>query len=183
MVHHVGTISFDLLVGGDGTEDNLGKLAASEWSVGDSTGESISTASNVTCDSDLPNHFHRLLDNGQGHVCPVIDEPSNVVFRHLWELLLKYAFQPSEDHRALRLSVIVDDSEFYYTFAFLDDCWLFPLVRKDLLRDAPWDFLTFSGNLTTLLAVAAGWGVWVLERLRGLPSSVVVSALRLACNY
>lgn len=52
---------------------------------------------------------------------PVINESGYVVFRHLRELLLEDAFQPSKNDEAFAGVVVVYDSELYLPSTLFDD--------------------------------------------------------------
>jgi len=89
--------------GTDSTEDDLGELKSLKRPVGDTAHD-----------------FEWFLDDGYGQVCPIVHKSGNVVFRHLWELVLEDTFQTSEYDKGLSLVVIVDDTELDFAFPFFD---------------------------------------------------------------
>lgn len=107
MGHEMGTVAFDLLVGTDGAEDDFGELATFERTV-----------------CDTADDLERLLDDGDGQVGAVVDESSDVIFRHLGQLFLEDAFQACEDDEGLPLVVVVHNAELYFAVALLDDSGL-----------------------------------------------------------
>jgi hypothetical protein len=74
-------------------------------------------------------------------MCSIVDESRYVVFWHLGQLFLEYAFETGEDDKTLPLVVVVHHSEFDLSIALLDYCWLL------------WEWYRISGfgNLLLLL--------------------------------
>ena len=142
------SIAFDLLIRGNGAEDDFSELAPLERSV---------------CDSSY--YFQWLLYDSHGQMSSVINQSGYVVFRHLWELFLENAFEASEDDKTLALVVVVDYSEFDLSVAFFDDCWL---LREGYRVASLGDRLLFwlcrlaLGGLDPL---AVRGGVWFLGSL------------------
>jgi hypothetical protein len=102
--HEMRTVSLDLLIGADGTKDDFGELAAFEGSVGDAAHD-----------------LEGLLDDGDRQMGSVVDESRNVVFGHFGELLLEDALEAGEDDERFALVIIVDNSEFNFAIALLED--------------------------------------------------------------
>lgn len=90
----MGTVTFDLLIATDSAEYNLSKLTALKRSV-----------------SDASNNLEGLLDDGYRQVGSVVDKTRDVIFGHLWQLLLKDTFQAGEDNQGLAGIIIIDNSE------------------------------------------------------------------------
>ena len=105
MGHQVGAVALDLLVRGDGAEDDFGEAAAVEGSVGYAADD-----------------FEGMFDDGDGEVGFVVDEAGDVVFGHFGELFLEDAFQACEDDVAFTRVVVVDYAELDYTVLLFDDC-------------------------------------------------------------
>ncbi len=108
MAHQMRSVSFNLLVRGDSAEDDLGELATLEWAI---------------CDSS--DDFEWVLHDSHAQMCAVVDKACDVVFRHLWELLLEDALQAGEDDEGFSLVVVVDDAELDFAIALFDHCRLF----------------------------------------------------------
>ena len=51
----------------------------------------------------------------------IVDQPSYVVLRHLWQLLLVDAFEACEDDGTLAGAVVINDAELDLAVAFFDD--------------------------------------------------------------
>lgn len=128
------TVSLNLLIRGDGTEHDFGELAPSKGTICDATRNSQLTCVRPPKTEDLyaPYDFQRMLDNGNGQMCPVIDQSRNIVLRHLWKLFLKYALQSSENDEALPLSIIIDHSKFNFAVALFNHGGLGIYVSSDL---------------------------------------------------
>ena len=62
-------------------------------------------------------------------MCPVIYQSCYIIFRHLWELFLEYAFEPCEDDDAVTAVVIVDDAELNFALSLLNHCRLYKLCE------------------------------------------------------
>jgi hypothetical protein len=107
MCHEMSTVAFDLLVGGDGQENDFGEFAAIEGSNGSPS-----------------YYFQRFLDNGYRDMTSIINQSSYVVFGHLGELFLEYAFQAGENDHTFTLVVIVDHPELDVSISFFQYCWL-----------------------------------------------------------
>jgi len=122
--HEVRAVAFDLLVRGDGAEDDLGKFPGVERAVGDSSASALILVP-MNVDSHSPDNLERLLYDGHGEVGSIVDQACYVVFWHLWQLLLEYAFEPGQDYQTLSGIVIVDHPEFDFTIAFFGHRWLF----------------------------------------------------------
>lgn len=69
---------------------------------------------------------------------PIIHQASYIVFRHLWQLLLKNAFQASQDDEAFSPVVVVDNTEFDLAIALLCYSGLLNLIRTRLSLEKPW---------------------------------------------
>jgi hypothetical protein len=117
--HEMGAVAFDLLVRGDGAEDNLGELALVEGAVRDAALHRQHQVRHAVCEH-LPNHLEWLLHDGDAHVRPVVDQPCNVVLGHLRQLFLEYALQAGQDDGALPPAVVVDHAELNVAVALLD---------------------------------------------------------------
>ena len=97
------SIAFNLLIRRDRTEHYFGESATFEGTI---------------CD---PSHnFERLSDDGYGQMGFVVYQPRNVIFWHLRQLFLKYAFQAGKNDIALSCVVIVHHSESNLALLFLD---------------------------------------------------------------
>lgn len=96
-------VAFDLLVGGDGAEDNFGKAAGVKGAVGDATYD-----------------FERMFDYGKGEMGAVVYETGNVLFWHFGKLFLENAFEAGEDHEGLRRAIVVGNAEFDLAVAFFN---------------------------------------------------------------
>lgn len=132
--HEVRSVPLDLLVRTNGAEDNLGEAPALERPV-----------------RDAPDHLERLLDDGDGQVRSVVDEPRNVVLWHLGQLFLKDAFQPREDDEGFALVVVVHYAELNLASALLDDGGLLFAKQSAFLSQRHRSgtqsrVFTFSGN-------------------------------------
>lgn len=73
-----------------------------------------------TTDLYAPHNFERVLDNGNGKMCPVVDQSRNIILGHLWKLFLKNALQSSKDDKAFPLPIIVHHSKFNFAISFFD---------------------------------------------------------------
>jgi hypothetical protein len=115
-------VALDLLVGGYGAEYDFSERAGRKWPVGDATMADILVAiQDMGPKENLPNHFYRLLHNCKAHMRSIVDESCDVVFRHLRQLFLEYAFQAREDDGAVPASIIIDHAELDLASALLDD--------------------------------------------------------------
>lgn len=65
----------------------------------------------------LPNNFQWVLHNSNRQMRSVVDKPGYIIFGHLRELFLKYAFEAGEDDEALSGRVIVNDTKFDLSFS------------------------------------------------------------------
>jgi hypothetical protein len=61
-----------------------------------------------------------MLDNGNGQMCPIVNQSRDIILRHLWELFLKNALQSGENDKALPLPIVVHHSEFNFAISFFD---------------------------------------------------------------
>lgn len=90
------SVTFDLLVRGYGAKDNLSELASFEGAISNPSAvmdqSGLGKWNNQQAMANLPHHLQRLLHNGNRQMCPIIDEPCNVVLGHLGKLFLKDAF-------------------------------------------------------------------------------------------
>ena len=123
----MGAVAFDLLVGGDGAEDDLCKLARIEGAVRYSSVPALADVRSFRGHVLLPDHFQRMFYDGHREMCAVINQSCNVVLWHLGELLLKDAFEPRQDDDAVAAIVIVDHAELDLPFTFLYHCGLWKL--------------------------------------------------------
>lgn len=83
---------------------------------------------------DLPHNLQRLLDDGYAQMRPVIDEPRNIVLRHLRQLFLEYALQARQYDGALPPPVIVDHAELDVSLALLEGSRVLGEGHYPLLR-------------------------------------------------
>lgn len=97
-------VAFDLLVGGNGAEDDFGEFAWVEGPV-----------------RDASNDFEGVLDYGHGEVGAVVNQTRDVVFGHFGKLFLEDTFQTCEDDDRIAAVVVVDDSEFDLAVSFFLD--------------------------------------------------------------
>lgn len=67
----------------------------------------------------VPDDLKRLLHNGHGEMGPIIHQSGYVIFRHLRQLLLKDAFEPCQNYKALPFAVVIDHSKFDIAISFL----------------------------------------------------------------
>ena len=123
-------------------------------------------------------------------MCPIVDEPCYVVFRHFGELFLEDAFQASEDDAAFAATVVVDDSELDLVLALFDHGGLGRACQLVLFKNSSGEWhRTFSGKGTmrngclSLPLLGSGLTVpEVLMRLVGLSLPFGPSALRFAAT-
>ena len=115
----MSTVSFDLLIRGNGAEDDLSKLTTVKGTVCDAARPDLEVAHNQRGGRYVPNDLKRLLHNGHREMCPVIHQSGYVIFWHLRKLLLKDAFQPCQYYQALPFAIIIDYSEFDIAISFL----------------------------------------------------------------
>lgn len=97
-------ITLDLLVRGDGAEDDFGELASLEWFV---------------CDS--PHNLQGLLDYSHAEMRAVVYQARNIVLWHFGQLFLEYAFKTGKDDCGLAIIVVVDHPKLDLAIAFFDD--------------------------------------------------------------
>jgi hypothetical protein len=101
------SITLDLLIRGDSTEDDFSKLPALEWSV---------------CNSSY--YFKGLLDYSYREMGSIIYETGYVVLGHLWQLFLEYAFQAGQNDQTFAFIVVINDSEFDLSISLFYYCRL-----------------------------------------------------------
>jgi hypothetical protein len=130
----MSTVSLDLLVRANGTEDNLGETASFEWAI---------------CDSS--NNFEGLLDDGDGQMSSVVNKSRDVILGHFWELFLEDTFEAGQDDERFALVVVVDYSEFDFTIALFDDSGLEFIVSM-YAHIHSFNVVTFSGNGIRLIS-------------------------------
>lgn len=68
----------------------------------------------------LPNHLERLLDNRHAQMRLVIYQTRYIVLWHFRQLLLKDAFESSEDNVRIVTAIIVYHAKFYLALSLLD---------------------------------------------------------------
>lgn len=100
------TTYLDLLCPRDSTEDDLGKLSRVERAVRDASDDLKSS-----------------LDNRHTVMISIIDESSNVLSRHLGELLLEDVLEPREDDERGGGAVVGDYDETNNVGSFFRDGW------------------------------------------------------------
>jgi hypothetical protein len=132
MRHQVRSVAFDLLIRGDGAEDDFSKLPVIERPVG-----------------DPPNHLQRVLDYCYREMGSVVYQTGDIILGHLGELLLEDAFQTRHYNETFTFVIIVDHSEFDLAFALFDDgrlgtCELQWAQRGVVL--AAWTYLLWKRN-------------------------------------
>ena len=112
MGHQMCTVPLNLLVRGNGTEDDFGKLTTVEGSVCNSSWYmSAILATKTQVVDGIPNNFKRFLHDCHGKMGAVIDKTSYVVLWHFGQLLLKDTFEAREDDETLPGIVIVHNPE------------------------------------------------------------------------
>ena len=112
MTHEMSAISLDLLFGRDGAKDNFRELPPFEWSVCD---PSESCQSNIPLKivgaGHSPHNLEGIFDNCHRQMRAVVNKSSNIVLRHLRELLLKNVLEARENDETLPAPIIVDHAE------------------------------------------------------------------------
>jgi hypothetical protein len=80
-------VALDLLVGGNSAEDDFGELATVEWTVCDTPMTKLvvegGVAHNKKKEEDIPHDLKRFLHNRHREMSPIINQSSDIVFRHL----------------------------------------------------------------------------------------------------
>ncbi len=79
-------VALDLLVGGNSAEDDFGELATVEWTVCDASMTKLVMEEGVVHnkkEEDIPHNLKRFLHNRHREMSPIIDQSSDIVFRHL----------------------------------------------------------------------------------------------------
>ncbi len=118
-------VAFDLLVGGNGAEDDFGELATVEWTICDAPMTELAVEEGGWAhnkkEEDIPNDLKRFLHNRHREMSPIINQSSDIVFRHLRQLLLKDTFEARQDYQTFPFTIVIDDSEFDFSISFLRD--------------------------------------------------------------
>ena len=116
----MGAVALDLLVRRNCAEDDFSELPFIEGPVGDAA-VGVSHSADTGDKETIPDYFQRLLDNGNAQMGAVIHETGYVVLGHLGQLFLEDALEAGENDGALSAPVVVDDAEFNFTIALLND--------------------------------------------------------------
>lgn len=75
----------------------------------------------------------------------IVDQSCNIVFRHLWQLFLKDAFQTCQNDKTVHVTIIIDDTEFDLSLPLFNDRGLSndistccsPILASTCIRDIP----------------------------------------------